>query len=80
MSKRVRQLEDALQIAHASLTSAKHLLLSDDLLAIKSGVDIVSEMELSDSGNVYNEDAECPKLFMLGIGARGSVLHEEIAA
>ncbi|KAI5123018.1 hypothetical protein M0805_007639 [Coniferiporia weirii] len=40
MSKRIRQLEDALQIAQASISPITHPLLSEELLLIKTGVDI----------------------------------------
>ena len=36
---RIRQLEDALQIAHGSLSSQLHPLLSEELLAVKAGID-----------------------------------------
>ena len=42
MSQRIRQLEDALQIAQATISSQPHPLLSEDLLNIKAGVDEVS--------------------------------------
>ena len=37
MSKRIRKLEDALQIAHSALNSGHHPLLSEELLEIKNG-------------------------------------------
>ena len=45
MSRRIRQLEDALQIAQLSVSSTPHPLLSQDLLAIKTGVDVVAEKD-----------------------------------
>ncbi|THH11525.1 hypothetical protein EW145_g571 [Phellinidium pouzarii] len=45
MSKRIRQLEDALQIAQATISSEPHPLLSEDLLPIKTGVDVHDEKE-----------------------------------
>lgn len=39
MSKRIRQLEDALEIAHGDRSSSPHPLLADDLLEVKRGVD-----------------------------------------
>lgn len=44
MSRRIRQLEDALQIAQLSLTATPHPLLSEELLAIKGGVEIVEDV------------------------------------
>lgn len=38
MSKRIRQLEDALQISHNSDSTDPHPLLVGDLLDIKSGI------------------------------------------
>ena len=38
MSVRIRQLEDALQIAHARTNSETHPLLEDHLLEIKHGI------------------------------------------
>ena len=37
MSKRIRQLEDALQISHSAVSRNPHPLLAEDLLQIKSG-------------------------------------------
>ena len=47
MSKRIRQLEDALHIAHSSMTpnGHPHPLLTDELLSIKTGVDLPEEEE-----------------------------------
>lgn len=45
MSRRVRQLEDALQIAQASLSSSIHPLLAEDLLSIKHGVDAPDDLQ-----------------------------------
>ena len=39
MSKRIRQLEDALQVEYGSRSTEQHPLLVDELLAIKKGVD-----------------------------------------
>ena len=48
MSARIRQIEDALQIAQASITPVSHPLLSEELLAVKSCVDIMAEREDSE--------------------------------
>ena len=42
MSQRIRQLEDALKISHASHSEGPHPLLSDDLLTVKAGVDLLT--------------------------------------
>ena len=57
MSKRIRQLEDSLQIAQASLSPYPHPLLSDDLLAIKSGVDVITNETTQDSGEDFEDPA-----------------------
>ncbi|OCB87167.1 hypothetical protein A7U60_g5682 [Sanghuangporus baumii] len=41
LSKRIHQLEDALQISHDAVSSAPHPLLAEDLLQIKSGETLV---------------------------------------
>ena len=46
MSKRIRQLEDALQIEHAGRSNSPHPLLSEDLLMIKAGLDAPSGQEV----------------------------------
>lgn len=45
MSRRIRQLEDALQIAQASLSSSQHPLLAENLLSIKHGVDAPDDLQ-----------------------------------
>lgn len=45
MSCRIRQLEDALQIAQASLSSSPHPLLTENLLSIKHGVDAPDDLQ-----------------------------------
>lgn len=42
MSKRIRELEDALAISHAKLSSTPHPLLTEDLKDIKSGIDNIN--------------------------------------
>lgn len=51
MSHRIRQLEDALKILNTYHSSEPHPLLSDNLLAVKTGVDLLVEEE-----NVANDD------------------------
>lgn len=50
MSKRIRQLEDALHIAHTSISpnSYPHPLLTDEMLSIKTGVDLPENEEATD--------------------------------
>lgn len=47
MSERIRQLEDALLVATASLTGERHPLLSDELLAVKHGIDVLRAESLA---------------------------------
>ncbi|EJD00565.1 uncharacterized protein FOMMEDRAFT_127222 [Fomitiporia mediterranea MF3/22] len=56
MSERIRQLEDALQIAQSSISSAPHPLLSGKLLSVKSGVDSLSAEQ--DKTGEASEDEE----------------------
>ncbi|KAI5123022.1 hypothetical protein M0805_007643 [Coniferiporia weirii] len=58
MSKRIRQLEDALQIAQALMSSEPHPLLFEDLLSIKAGVDIPSGDEHVKLEENHEEDPE----------------------
>ncbi|KAL5512403.1 hypothetical protein ACEPAG_3395 [Sanghuangporus baumii] len=71
MSKRIRQLEDALQITHAITSPTRHPLLSDDLLAIKSGIGIFSDNagSLNDAEELANELSS--ELGTLSISERG---------
>ncbi len=39
MSKRIRQLEDALQIEHGMRSTESHPLLRDELLSVKKGLE-----------------------------------------
>lgn len=45
MSDRIRQLEDALAVAQASITNEEHPLLSRDLMKIKSSLELHSAVE-----------------------------------
>ena len=71
MSKRIRQLEDSLQIAQASLSPYPHPLLSDDLLAIKSGVDVITNETTQDSGEDFEDPALVEAFETLSVSARG---------
>ncbi|KAH8113139.1 hypothetical protein DFH11DRAFT_1878702 [Phellopilus nigrolimitatus] len=71
MSKRIRQLEDALQIAQTSISPAPHPLLSEHLLSIKAGVDMV-ETEETIEHEEGDEEAEMSAAFgTLTISERG---------
>ncbi|KAL5487656.1 hypothetical protein ACEPAI_5764 [Sanghuangporus weigelae] len=56
MSKRIQQLEDALRMAHSSLTISTHPLLSDELLKIKNIIEgpmhVKMETDASDDDTV----------------------------
>ncbi|OCB91794.1 hypothetical protein A7U60_g938 [Sanghuangporus baumii] len=71
MSKRIRQLEDALQVMHAITSPTRHPLLSDDLLAIKSGIGVFSDKtgSLNDAEELANELSS--ELGTLSISERG---------
>lgn len=45
MSQRIRQLEDALKISHAAHSRDPHPLHSEELLAVKAGVDLLISEE-----------------------------------
>lgn len=49
MSERIRQLEDALQIAQIVVSPTPHPLLSKELLMIKHGIDDLEDKELNSS-------------------------------
>lgn len=59
MSKRIRQLEDALQIEHGMRSTDSHPLLSDDMLAVKKGLEHgTSTKERNSDGDDNCEDEE----------------------
>lgn len=66
MSKRIRQLEDGLEITYASISSSQHPLLSEDLLAIKGGLDTPSNEE---AYNNQNEDNELDRQILDSFGS-----------
>ena len=66
MSQRIRQLEDALQIAYLCSSQKRHPLLSEDLLKIKSGVDLIEE-------DTNNSNGDTP-------GTRPSLFDNDISA
>ncbi len=45
MSTRIRQLEDALAILQASVSSDRHPLLNDDLLRVKFGAEAAKQQQ-----------------------------------
>lgn len=73
MSSRIRQLEDALQIAHAAISTRDHPLLAVELLKIKNGVDAEEEEETEEGQEEANElDNEVMSSFdTLAISDRG---------
>ena len=54
MSRRIRQLEDALQISHASVSTTPHPLLSEEQLSIKYGSDAQEEAEKNNSSSDWD--------------------------
>ena len=57
MSKRVRQLEDALQIAHSSVPGGTtHPLLSDELLKVKNITNILPPVPVQNESDASDED------------------------
>lgn len=56
MSKRIRQLEDALQVAHAGRSTSPHPLLADHLLAVKRGIDAPDARAGNDEEKEVEED------------------------
>ncbi len=58
MSERIRQLEDALQLAHSAQSSQPHPLLSENLLSVKNGV-------VQQTPPETNDDEQGPELDIL---------------
>ena len=57
MSERIRQLEDALQITHAGTSPNPHPLLTEELLAIKRGIDVPeSRMDQEKSHDLLDKE------------------------
>ncbi|KAL5507683.1 hypothetical protein ACEPAH_5301 [Sanghuangporus vaninii] len=56
LSKRIRQLEDALQISHDAVSNAPHPLLAEDLLQIKSGETLFSTEKDEDTADANLAD------------------------
>ena len=50
----IRQLEDALQISHASVSTTPHPLLSEEQLSIKYGSDAQEEAEKNNSSSDWD--------------------------
>ncbi|OCB85402.1 hypothetical protein A7U60_g7410 [Sanghuangporus baumii] len=73
MSKRIQQLEDALQIANSSLTTSTHPLLSDELLKIKNVIE--GPMHMKEETDASDEDTvnSIGTLRMLGRGVESYV-------
>ncbi|KAH8114455.1 fungal-specific transcription factor domain-containing protein [Phellopilus nigrolimitatus] len=55
---RIRQLENALQIAHAAVSSVQHPLLSEDLLEIKSCVSLPLDANDDASSQNYKDERD----------------------
>ena len=69
MSERIRQLEDALAIFQAGVSSERHPLLRDELLTIKFGPEVRRTVDDEHSRNVLSQTIDA--LGTLTIGAHG---------
>ena len=58
MSSRIRQLEDALQIAHAAISGRDHPLLAPELLKVKNGVDMPGEEDGKEDDREEQEELD----------------------
>ncbi|KAL0575544.1 hypothetical protein V5O48_006418 [Marasmius crinis-equi] len=58
MSARIRALEDGLAIMQATVSSEKHPLLTEELLKIKFGAEVLSEGKAKTSPRYSSEEAE----------------------
>ncbi|KAI5115972.1 hypothetical protein M0805_001503 [Coniferiporia weirii] len=76
--RRIRLLEDALQIAHASTSPGQHPLLSEDLLGIKSDTD--SPAGVTDGTDKELEKDELDKNILGSFGKLAVSDHEEEAS
>ena len=80
MSRRIRQLEDALQVEYGSRSTEAHPLLSDELLAVKGGIDqkgrghaVETETRLSETKADLSEESYTEALGLLTISEGGAV-------
>ena len=71
MSVRIRQLEDALQIAHLRSSTGTHPLLEDHLLEIKHGIDSLHHREDERHEEDGDQDEVLANLGMLKISEGG---------
>ena len=69
MSERIRQLEDALAIFQAGISSERHPLLRDELLTIKFGPEVRRTVDDEHSRNVLSQTIDA--LGTLTIGEHG---------
>ena len=75
MSQRIRQLEDALAVSHASESKERHPLLREELLSLKFGSDLQLVKEESDDeislsfGTLTLTDSGGSKYFGLSAGS-----------
>ncbi|KLO09678.1 hypothetical protein SCHPADRAFT_833710 [Schizopora paradoxa] len=60
MSRRIRQLEDALQVEYGSRSTEAHPLLSDELLSVKGGIDQRSRGHASEPEGRFSETKADP--------------------
>ncbi|KAI0091551.1 fungal-specific transcription factor domain-containing protein [Irpex rosettiformis] len=73
MSERIRQLEDALAIFQAGVSSERHPLLRDELLTIKFGPEVRRTVDDEHSRNVLSQTIDA--LGTLTIGAHGETMY-----
>ena len=69
MSERIRQLEDALAIFQAGISSERHPLLRDELLTIKFGPEVRRTVDDEHSRNVLSQTIDA--LCTLTVGEHG---------
>jgi len=69
MSERIRSLEDALEIMQAARSDETHPLLQEDLLAIKSGLEVLDHKASTEPDNSHVLD----DFGTLTITARGAM-------
>ncbi|TFK50007.1 hypothetical protein OE88DRAFT_1661491 [Heliocybe sulcata] len=71
MSQRIRQLEDALAVFQASISSDRHPLLSEDLLGIKFWPEVRPEREESSAARHMGHSGPIDAFGTLSVGERG---------
>lgn len=73
MSKRISQLEDALQIEHAGRSTSTHPLLSEELLVIKQSVDAPDQPDFKRDPDDAEEELT-GAMGTLSIGSEGKAM------